>query len=172
MAAPPALIVANTSICTLLIVGRIWYMHYEVNRTGGAVATQSSAYKGALMLVIESGALYALAQLLSLILNHIKNIGLPILLDLEIPLIGILPTLILVIVHFRTVPGTRMSMSYYSHSHQKDASQPARITVNTFNMSRTITGGSRIEFKTGTVDTVHDDNVLDARAKADASHAV
>lgn len=169
-AAPPALIVANTSICTLLIASRIWYMHYQVNRSGGAPTMQMNAYKGALMLVIESGALYALAQLLSLILNHIKNIGLPILLNLEIPLIGILPTLILVFVHFQMVPGTRTSMRY-SRGPYQDASQPTRVTVNTFT-SRTITSGERMELKSGSVGTLHSDFVVDVTANTDASHVV
>jgi hypothetical protein len=63
----------------------------------------SSNYMTAVALIIESGVLYALTQviyicetrfpivespqLISLILDHVSSVGLPIMLDLEIPLI-------------------------------------------------------------------------------------
>ncbi|GLB39810.1 hypothetical protein LshimejAT787_0703200 [Lyophyllum shimeji] len=169
MAAPSAMIVANTSICTLLIVGRIWYMRYEVSKLGGVSALQWSAYRGALTLVIESGALYALSQLLSLILNHIGSVGLPVMLNLEIPLIGILPTLIIVCVHFQMIPGTR-TLQRHSQSHHNSTSHPTRIVVNTFT-SRTVIG-DRMEFKAGTLGIPHDDDGLARRAKTDASCVV
>ena len=103
-----ALIVANTSICTILIAGKIWYSRYQVRElTNG----KTPGFSGTILLFIESGALYAASQICSLILNRVKSNGLHILLDLEIPLIGILPTLIIVIVHFELSNGGASSSS-------------------------------------------------------------
>ncbi|RDB27780.1 hypothetical protein Hypma_003241 [Hypsizygus marmoreus] len=148
-AAPAALIVANTSVCTLLIAGRIWYMRYQLKKSAGNAGTlhTSSSYKGAFALIIESGALYALAQLCSLILDHVGSIGLPIMLDLEIPLIGILPTLIIVFVHFNMVPGTKTTQSYAQSMQFQDRSH---VTMNT-NTSGSITIGDTMAFKSGTM---------------------
>ncbi|RDB21588.1 hypothetical protein Hypma_011269 [Hypsizygus marmoreus] len=98
--ASAALVVANTSICTLLITGKIWYAQYQLRTISGGAMYAGGGFQGAIALLIESGALYATCQILSLILNHIKSEGIHILLDLEMPLIGILPTLIIVFVHF------------------------------------------------------------------------
>jgi len=100
--APVALIVANTSICTLLIAGRIWYLHHQSRRYAGrtAIVPTSRRYKGAIFLIIETGALYVVAQFSTLILNDIQSPGLSVMQNLEIPLIGILPTLIIVLVYF------------------------------------------------------------------------
>jgi len=94
---PAILIVANTSICTILISGRIWYLHRRLSLLGNRGAANSH-YKGIMLLIIESGALYTAVQVVSLILNLHNSPVLPIMLDLEIPLIGILPTLIVVLV--------------------------------------------------------------------------
>ncbi|RDB27674.1 hypothetical protein Hypma_003234 [Hypsizygus marmoreus] len=112
--APVVLIVANTSLCTILIAGRIWYMRYHLKKITekAGISNIASGSKGALAFVIESGALYALCQLISLILDRTKSVGLTIILNLEIPLIGILPTLIIVLVHFDQLPGTRTAKDY------------------------------------------------------------
>jgi len=71
-----------------------------------------TCFGSAVALLVESGALYATCQLISLILNYVGSNGLSVMLNLEIPLIGILPTLIIVLVHFNMVPGTDTSHSY------------------------------------------------------------
>ncbi|KAF8075302.1 hypothetical protein FPV67DRAFT_1476920 [Lyophyllum atratum] len=101
--APAALIVANTCICTLLIAGKIWYTRYQLRAASGCSMYSSGGFTGTIALFIESGALYATCQILSLVLDHIKSDGIHILLDLEMPLIGILPTLIIVFVHFELI---------------------------------------------------------------------
>lgn len=112
---PVVLIVANTSICTLLIAGRVWFMQYRLRKIADTVMVSYASqtwFGGAIALLVESGALYATCQLISLILNYIGSNGLSVMLNLEIPLIGILPTLIIVLVHFNMVPGTDTSHSY------------------------------------------------------------
>jgi len=95
-----ALVVTNTTICTFLIAGRIWYAHYDARRTAGGKVYGASGVPRTVILFIETGALYTTAQVTSLILNRLNSPGIHILLDLQIPLIGILPTLIIVLVHF------------------------------------------------------------------------
>lgn len=76
-----ALLVTNVLLSTILIAGRIWcvilyateinkrfmldrYMQWQMSRLiGRAPSTKShNRYKGVLMLIIESGAIYALSQ--------------------------------------------------------------------------------------------------------------
>jgi len=112
--APSALIVVNTTICTLLIAGRIWYIRHQVRRIAGGRMYAASGFSGTVILFIETGALYSAMQIVSLILDRIDNPGLHILLDLQIPLIGILPTLIIVFVHFE-IGSTGQSKSVESY---------------------------------------------------------
>ncbi|GLB41473.1 putative DNA repair protein [Lyophyllum shimeji] len=97
--APVALIVANTSLCTSLIAGRVWYIQRTLSKNSASKAT-AGRWKGTMLLFVESGVLYSSVQLLSLILSFEKSVALPILLDLEIPLIGILPSLIIILAHY------------------------------------------------------------------------
>ncbi|KAF9461126.1 hypothetical protein BDZ94DRAFT_1323535 [Collybia nuda] len=105
------LVVANTTLCTFLIAGRIWFMKRRARNTPTSISTPqiSNQYRKIIILVVESGALYASCQIVSLVLYYTESPGLPIILDLEIPLIGILPTLIIIFVHFGVVSGSRNS---------------------------------------------------------------
>ncbi|KAF8075303.1 hypothetical protein FPV67DRAFT_1476930 [Lyophyllum atratum] len=155
--APVALIVANTSICTLLIACRIWYMRYQLRKAAGGAGTMhtSSSYKGALALIIESGVLYALSQFLSLILDHTGSAGLPIMLNLQIPLIGVLPTLIIVLVHFNMVPGTNTSTTYAQQ--WRDRSHGTMHTST----SGTMVIGEKMRFKSRGEVTVSESEVFE-----------
>jgi len=96
---PVVLIAGNAALCTSLIAGRIWYVRWKLRTAEVASVGGSSWWRGAVALVVESGILYSGLQIASLILHYRKGSALPVLLDLEIPLIGILPTLIIVLVH-------------------------------------------------------------------------
>jgi len=131
LVASVAMIVANTTICTLLIAGRIWYSRYQVRdvRQMSGCATYGGFSK-TVILFIETGVLITASQVTCLILNFVNSPGLHILLDLQMPLIGILPTLIIVVVHFDLVVGPVMSHASQSrgtsfkarHISQLDAS--------------------------------------------------
>ncbi|KAG6844173.1 hypothetical protein H0H87_009143 [Tephrocybe sp. NHM501043] len=150
--APVAMIVANTTICTLLIAGKIWYMHHQVQKTSGGTMKSSSGYKGAMILIIESGSLYALSQLISLILDRTGNVGLPVMLNLEIPLIGILPTLIVLLVHFNMVPGNSSGSSKAPSARRWEG-----VSMSTFHSETVNTQpGEKLNFKTGTEGTTFD----------------
>ncbi|KAF8220463.1 hypothetical protein L208DRAFT_1416715 [Tricholoma matsutake] len=116
IATPSGLIVANMMICTLLIAGRIWYAGYEVHQdvSGGRVYA-TGQFPKTVILFIETGALYSASHVAALILNHVNSPSIHIILDLIIPLIGILPTLIIVLIYFELVQSPRQSSSAPSH---------------------------------------------------------
>ncbi|KAF8240576.1 hypothetical protein L208DRAFT_1384380 [Tricholoma matsutake] len=116
IATPSALIVANTIICTLLIAGRIWYTRYQVHQISGGRVYDASRFSKIVLLFIETGALYTASHLVALILNHFSSPAIHIILDLGIPLIGILPTLIIVLVHFELVRSPQQSSSARPHT--------------------------------------------------------
>ncbi|KDR68927.1 hypothetical protein GALMADRAFT_145944 [Galerina marginata CBS 339.88] len=109
-----ALIVTNVLLSTILIAGKIWYMQWQNSRLTGLPAPKKwqNRYLGIVLLIIESGAIYALSQILSLILDDVHNQGVHTVLDMHIPLAGMLPTLIVLVVHFDLVPGTHTTESY------------------------------------------------------------
>ncbi|KAF9457386.1 hypothetical protein BDZ94DRAFT_232497 [Collybia nuda] len=143
-----AIIVANTLLCTILIAGRIWYLQWRMNRLLGYSPSEKSksAYRGVLMLIIESGLLYALIMLLSLILDDIHNDGIHTVLDMQIPIIGILPTLIVLVVHFDLVPGTNATEKYHaamvsSKFHAASGNGPtASATIGSWRAAEVSTG--------------------------------
>jgi len=151
--APVILIVANTSICTLLIAGRIWYMQCQLRETGDDVCTPSRRTKKAVLLIIESGALYTAVQIVSLILYHTKSPGLAVLLNMEIPLIGILPTLLIILVYFNMVTGADDSSTmkkpptstFRIESQLRDSIYSGRLSANGTGLSSTIE--SPLEFE-------------------------
>jgi hypothetical protein len=61
---------------------------------------------------------------------------------------GILPTLIIVLVHFDMVPGTSTSRRYARGTTFQDRSH---ITMTTLQTDTTLSTGERMEFKTGTI---------------------
>ncbi|KAF9458897.1 hypothetical protein BDZ94DRAFT_64280 [Collybia nuda] len=111
---PVAAIIANTSLCTILIAGRIWYMHYHLKRVTNSpfLWRPPSSYRGAVALIVESGALYTTSQLMGLVLYYTNSAGLSIMLNMEIPIIGLVPTLIIVLVHFNIASGTKITRQF------------------------------------------------------------
>ncbi|KAJ8519892.1 hypothetical protein ONZ45_g3195 [Pleurotus djamor] len=141
-----ALIVANIGICTLLIAGRIWYLQRKIGQSLKDSPSRRT-YTGVLMLLIESGVLYFLAQFLSLVLDAIHNPGVHAVLDMQIPIIGILPTLIVLLVHLNMVPGSRVQEEYMStiQSGFKAASGKTIGSTTVGSRSQTISFGPDVE---------------------------
>ncbi|KAL0952908.1 hypothetical protein HGRIS_007123 [Hohenbuehelia grisea] len=108
-----ALYLANTVSATGLIIGRVLYIQRSVHSiSGSSHRATSKRYTGALLLIVESGLVWTLCQIIGLILANIKNIGVTTMLNLQVPLIGIMPTMIILIVHFDLVPGTHANETY------------------------------------------------------------
>ncbi|KAF8075306.1 hypothetical protein FPV67DRAFT_628286 [Lyophyllum atratum] len=59
---PVACIVANTSLCTALIFGRVWYIEQKAAKASPVKCT-TGLFKGSMLLFIESGVLYTMVQL-------------------------------------------------------------------------------------------------------------
>ncbi|KAJ7244897.1 hypothetical protein C8J57DRAFT_1725466 [Mycena rebaudengoi] len=111
----PSLWLANCILCTSLIAGRILYIN-SFMRSAGQSSTLAGRYLGTILLVGESGAIYTAAQIASLVLQKMNHPGLHVILDLDIPLFGILPTIIIVLVQLQLVPLTRSTTSHLSTS--------------------------------------------------------
>ncbi|KDR70255.1 hypothetical protein GALMADRAFT_144920 [Galerina marginata CBS 339.88] len=109
-----ALTAGNVLLSTFLISGRIWYLQWQMRKLLGRAPSLNSRrrYNGALMLIVESGALYAISLILDLILDALHSPGVHALLDMQIPLAGMLPTLVVLVVHFDLVPGTHTTEDY------------------------------------------------------------
>ncbi|KAF5382204.1 hypothetical protein D9615_004387 [Tricholomella constricta] len=156
--APVVLIVANTSICTFLIAGRVWYMRYRLKKLADSAMVSYSHHsvRGAIGLLVESGALYATCQLISLILHYVGSNGLSVMLNLEIPLIGILPTLIIVLVHFKMVPGTDHRMSHSGDAATMNFRSASNVTLDTIVSGELTVISSNTSSKAIQVDFNHD----------------
>ncbi|KAL0947483.1 hypothetical protein HGRIS_013588 [Hohenbuehelia grisea] len=99
------LILANVGLCTILIGGRIWYLQHQISKS--MTSPMHRTYKAVLLLIIESGSLIFISQILAILLSKIDNDGVHTILDMQVPLIGMLPTLIVLLVHLDVVPGSR-----------------------------------------------------------------
>ncbi|KAH9482092.1 hypothetical protein JR316_0004187 [Psilocybe cubensis] len=151
-----ALLVTNVILSTILIAGRIWYMQWKMNKLlGRAPSTRSqNKYQGVLLLIIESGAIYALSQIIDLILDDVHSNGIHTVLDLQIPLAGILPTLIVLVVHLDLVPGSTVSETQRSTtvgSKFQAASRPTN-TSSGFGASKGTSVSLRMETINDSVD--------------------
>ncbi|KAL0947484.1 hypothetical protein HGRIS_013589 [Hohenbuehelia grisea] len=120
------IIVVNVGLCTLLIGGRIWYIQREVSKNLNSPYRRT--YKAVMLLLIESGGLYFISQLLGIILSKVHNLGVHTVLDIQVPLIGILPTLIVLLVYLEMVPGSKVV--------QEDISTTGRISFRNHNHAR------------------------------------
>ncbi|KAJ7244899.1 hypothetical protein C8J57DRAFT_1680263 [Mycena rebaudengoi] len=135
----PSLWLANCIICTGLIAGRILYIN-SIVRAAGQSSTLAGRYLGTILLLAESGAIYTAAQIASLVLQKINHPGLHVILDLDIPLFGILPTIIIVLVQLQLVPLTRTTSSHLSTS-----SPPMPITWKVADRSDLNDSNSKVE---------------------------
>ncbi|KAG6903876.1 hypothetical protein DXG01_014252, partial [Tephrocybe rancida] len=80
------------------------------------------------------------------------SIGLPVMLNLEIPLIGILPTLIVVLVHFNMVPGNGTGKVTAPSARRWEAA--SGVNMSTFHSETVHTQpGDKLDFKTSSEGT-------------------
>ncbi|KAI0644289.1 hypothetical protein C8Q79DRAFT_975276 [Trametes meyenii] len=122
-----ALSLTNNVLVTALIAGRIWYLTKEIRRTDRVIGTE---YRRAILLVIDSGALYALTQVLQLAFYVAKFPGLYFVADSFVQIMAIVPTsVVLVVALGRTLveearrAGTEFSDLQFTHSGVKEVSR-------------------------------------------------
>ncbi|KAI0794372.1 hypothetical protein C8Q74DRAFT_1248351 [Fomes fomentarius] len=90
-----ALSFTNNVLVTCLIAGRIWYATRDVRRYNGNIGSE---YRRAIILVVESGALYALTQVIQLAFYAAKFPGLYFVSDTFIQIMAIVPTSVVLLV--------------------------------------------------------------------------
>ncbi|KAH9481079.1 hypothetical protein JR316_0005598 [Psilocybe cubensis] len=157
------IIIANTAYCTALIAGRIM----QVTFTDAIKILDSSAlgprgkqnvYERVLLMIIESGALYALSMMVCIVVDKVHSPGIHVILDITVPLTGILPTLIVLVVHYELVPGTRDSISsVIGDSEFHAASGPTATTLGIDASSSRDDVGSKIAASTLKMERSEDD---------------
>ncbi|EEB94203.1 hypothetical protein MPER_07024, partial [Moniliophthora perniciosa FA553] len=89
-----ALSMATNIIVTSLIAGRIWYIGLRTSKNLGR--QHGVKYSRALVIIVESGALYSVSLFILLILYSIDNDAQIILFNWTSQIVGIAPTLIIV----------------------------------------------------------------------------
>ncbi|KAI1798369.1 hypothetical protein LXA43DRAFT_1056538 [Ganoderma leucocontextum] len=90
-----AISLTNNVLVTSLIAGRIWYVTRDVRAGGYATG---SDYHRAILVVIESGALYALTQIVQLAWYVAKFPGLYFVADSFVQIMAIVPTSVVLLV--------------------------------------------------------------------------
>ncbi|KAI0746297.1 hypothetical protein C8Q80DRAFT_1174410 [Daedaleopsis nitida] len=90
-----ALSLTNNVLVTLLIAGRIWYVTRDIRRYHH---NTSSDYRRAVIMVVESGALYAFTQVIQLAFYVAKFPGLYFVSDTFIQIMAIVPTSVVLLV--------------------------------------------------------------------------
>ncbi|KAI0370501.1 hypothetical protein BV20DRAFT_1052268 [Pilatotrama ljubarskyi] len=99
------LAVANMAVCTVLIAGRLAYLDHLMNGHLAFRAGKNHAYRGLMFLLVESGAILTISNIIGLVLVELNHPGLHVMLDILVPLANIVPTSIVVLSHLRLVPG-------------------------------------------------------------------
>ncbi|KAI0754428.1 hypothetical protein C8Q80DRAFT_1139038 [Daedaleopsis nitida] len=103
----PAVIlsVINTSLCTALIAGRLAYLDHLFNGHLAFGEGRDHNYRGAILMIIESGAILTMAHGISLTLERLRHPGLHVMLNILVPLSNIVPTTIVVLSHLKYTLG-------------------------------------------------------------------
>ncbi|KAJ7267466.1 hypothetical protein C8J57DRAFT_1327780 [Mycena rebaudengoi] len=128
------LTLATNFISTGLIAGRIWYHARQLRNIMGTVGHSgtSKRYQSIIALVIESGLLYSLAWLITIILNVAGSAAIVVTVDMIAQLTGIIPTLIvLLIINKADADTTRtVALSTFHNSNTRNT-QPRHPRHNT-----------------------------------------
>ncbi|TFY59873.1 hypothetical protein EVG20_g7627 [Dentipellis fragilis] len=158
-----ALALGTTVVTTMLTAGRIWWVSKELKRNLKADA--GHMYRSAIVMIVESGAIYSSGVLISLIVNQTAPNYESISAFAIGPLIGIAPTLIIVRVGMghsfeethapiaestpmrRTKPVT--SMIRFATRHSQSDSDPAYETRLTTYIGRPSDGDSASQLEAG-----------------------
>ncbi|OBZ67293.1 hypothetical protein A0H81_12694 [Grifola frondosa] len=103
--------VVNTSLCTCLIAGRIAFLQYRTTKIPGRSRGVSFSY--IFCLIVESGAVLGMANIVSLVLEKLSNVGSHVVLNMLAPLFGIVTTLIVILSHLDLIPGNHANDRYH-----------------------------------------------------------
>ncbi|KAM5530273.1 hypothetical protein V8D89_016052 [Ganoderma adspersum] len=100
------LAVGNTTLCTALIAGRLAYLDHLINgHLQFGTAKRFHSYRGAILMVVESGAVLATANIIAMVLLILQHPGLHVMLNITTQLTAIVPTTIVVLSYLQLTPG-------------------------------------------------------------------
>ncbi|KAI0800255.1 hypothetical protein C8Q74DRAFT_400794 [Fomes fomentarius] len=136
---------ANTSICTALIAGRVAYFGYLANRYKlQSGSGRDHTYRGVILMIIESGAVLTCAHLISLTLARLKHPGLHVMLNILVPLANIVPTAIIVLSHAKLALGDTMNetMASIHFATRVEDSTLGSVPMHKLNATRSLETGS------------------------------
>ncbi|RPD61352.1 hypothetical protein L227DRAFT_574423 [Lentinus tigrinus ALCF2SS1-6] len=97
--------VINNSLCTILIVSRLAYLDRLINGHLAFGAGRDKTYRGVILMMVESGAVLTIVNIISLVLERMRHPGLHVVLNILVPLASIVPTSIIVLSHLKLSPG-------------------------------------------------------------------
>lgn len=107
-----SLAIVNTALCTGLIAGRLVYLEWRMNQLMGSRSYTSVSYRKVILVVLESGAVLVTSNIIAMILEKLGNPGEHVVLNILSPLLGIAPTLIVVLAHLDIVIGNHANERY------------------------------------------------------------
>ncbi|TFK78471.1 hypothetical protein K466DRAFT_77202 [Polyporus arcularius HHB13444] len=97
--------VINNGLCTMLIVARLAYLDALINGHLAFGAGRDKTYRGVILMMVESGAVLTIVNVISLVLERLRHPGLHVILNILVPLASIVPTSIIVLSHLKLSPG-------------------------------------------------------------------
>ncbi|KAI0703680.1 hypothetical protein C8T65DRAFT_654746 [Cerioporus squamosus] len=97
--------VINNGLCTVLIVARLAYLDRLINGHLAFGAGRDKTYRGVILMMVESGAVLTIVNIISLVLERLRHPGLHVMLNILVPLASIVPTSIIVLSHLNLSPG-------------------------------------------------------------------
>ncbi|KAI1794431.1 hypothetical protein LXA43DRAFT_140207 [Ganoderma leucocontextum] len=110
------LAVGNTTLCTTLIAGRLAYLDHLINgHLQFSSAKRLHSYRAAILMVVESAAVLAIANIINMVLLILKHPGLHVMLNITTPLTAIVPTTIVVLSHLQLTPGDTANQTVTVH---------------------------------------------------------
>ncbi|PIL23361.1 hypothetical protein GSI_14672 [Ganoderma sinense ZZ0214-1] len=106
----------NTMLCTALIAGRLAYLDHLINgHLQFGVAKRLQSYRGAILMVVESGAVLATANVIGMVLLILQHPGLHVMLNITTQLTAIVPTTIVVLSHLHLILGDTANQTVSVH---------------------------------------------------------
>ncbi|RDX45191.1 hypothetical protein OH76DRAFT_1018249 [Lentinus brumalis] len=97
--------VINNGLCTILIVARLAYLDALINGHLAFGAGRDKTYRGVILMMVESGAVLTIVNVISLVLERLRHPGLHVVLNILVPLASIVPTSIIVLSYLKLSPG-------------------------------------------------------------------
>ncbi|KIP03843.1 hypothetical protein PHLGIDRAFT_121238 [Phlebiopsis gigantea 11061_1 CR5-6] len=109
-----ALALTSTALNTFMIAGRLIYQQWHNRRVLGAAyqGSGNNHLTGVILMIFESGAILFSGNLVALVLEKLNNPATHVVLNMIEPLFGLVPTVMLVLVHMNIAVGNHTNKQY------------------------------------------------------------